>query len=190
MLGRTRRTTRLDVGLAIVFAGLSYLVWSLIAGGSRELVQTFIASAYDMQLELPPITRAVKIFFVDAGFVIDVVGLAWLIISMTLVLVASRQRISISWAWVSAVCQAFVAGLGAALVGTAVYAPHASSISGAAAADTTIFEKVSQISLPVIVCLAVLIWTTFVVWLLVERSRWTHRGPTLRDGLRTNVFKS
>jgi len=189
MLGRTRRTSRLDVGLAIVFAGLAYLVWSLIAGGSRELVQTFIASAAEFQMTLPTITRAVKIFFVDAGFVIDLVGLAWLIASMALVLVASRQKISISWAWVCAVCQAFVAGLGAVLVGTAVYAPHAMTARGEDV-DPSIFERVSQISLPVIVSLAVVIWLTFVVWLLVERSRWSRRGPTLRDGLRTNVFKS
>ena len=109
---------------------------------------------------------------------------------MALVLVASRQKISISWAWVSAICQSFVAGLGAVLVGWAVYAPHALVAAPIAPADESILEKVSQISLPVIVSLAILIWTTFVVWLLVERSRWNRRGPTLRDGLRTNVFKS
>jgi hypothetical protein len=27
------------------------------------------------------------------------------------------------------------------------------------------------------------------VWLLVERARFDRRGPTLRDGLRTNVFR-
>ncbi len=195
MLGKIRRTTRLDVGLAIAFAGLAYLVWSLIAGGSRTLVQVFINSARDMEMELPAMTNAVKIFFVDAGFVIDIVGLAWLAVSMALVFLGSRQRISISWAWVSAICQSFTAGLGAVLVGGAVYAPHAST--GAASGDGTIFEKVSEISLPVIIVLAIVIWTTFVIWLLIDRARLNRhspslhrRGPSLRDASRSNVFKS
>ncbi len=195
MLGKIRRTTRLDVGLAIAFAGLAYLVWSLIAGGSRQLVQVFINSARDMEMELPAMTNGVKIFFVDAGFVIDIVGLAWLAVSMALVFLGSRQRISISWAWVSAICQSFTAGLGAVLVGGAVYAPHAST--GAAGGDGTIFEKVSEISLPVMIVLAIVIWTTFVIWLLIDRARMNRhapsrnrRGPSLRDASRSNVFKS
>lgn len=195
MLGKLRRTTRLDVGLAIAFAGLAYLVWSLIAGGSRELVQVFIDSARDMEMELPAMTKAVKIFFVDTGFVIDIAGLAWLTVSMALVVLGSRQKISISWAWVSAICQAFAAGLGAVLVGGAVYAPHART--GAPSSDGTILEKVSEISLPVMIALAILIWTTFLVWLLVDRARLNRRGPSLRrrgpslrDASRSNVFKS
>jgi hypothetical protein len=34
-----------------------------------------------------------------------------------------------------------------------------------------------------------LLWTTFLVWLMVERARLNRRGPTLRDGMRSNVFK-
>ena len=191
MLGRLRRTTRLDVGLAIAFAGTAYLVWSLVAGASRQLVQEFINSAQATHMRLPYLTRAVKIFFVDAGFLIDIVGLVWLSASLTLVLISSRQRISVSWAWVSAICQSFVAALGAVLVGWAAYAPHV-LMAGPAAADQdlTIFERVSQISLPVMVSLAILIWTTFLIWLLVDRARLNRRGPSLRDGLRSNVFKS
>lgn len=191
MLGQLRRTTRVDVGLAIAFAGLSYLVWSLVAGGSRGLVQTFIISAHNLQMELPTTTRAVKIFFADAGFMIDLVGLAWLAVSLTLVTLSSRQKISVSWAWVSAMCQSFVAALGAVLVGAAVYAPHAATAAAdAAGTDRTLFERVSEISLPIMIALAVLIWTTFLIWLLVERARLSRSGPTLRDGLRSNVFKS
>ena len=36
---------------------------------------------------------------------------------------------------------------------------------------------------------ALLVWVTFVVWLLIERSRLDRRAPTLRDGLRTNIFR-
>ena len=190
MLGRLRRTTRKDVGLAIAFAGLSYLVWALVAGGSRTLVQTFIDSARNLEMDLPSLTRAVKVFFVDAGFLIDLVGLGWLVVSLALVMLSSRQKIGISWAWVSAICQSFIAALGAVLVGGAVYAPHAvATVAGAVDEDPTLFERVSEISLPVMVPIAILIWTTFLVWLLVDRARFNRRGPTLRDGLRTNVFK-
>lgn len=180
----------MDVGLAIAFAGLSYLVWALVAGGSRTLVQTFIYSAKNLEMDLPSLTRAVKVFFVDAGFLIDLVGLGWLVVSLALVMLSSRQKISISWAWVSAICQSFTAALGAVLVGGAVYAPHAvATAAGAAAEDPTLFERVSKISLPVMVLVAILIWTTFVVWLLMDKARFNRRGPTLRDGLRSNVFK-
>ncbi len=190
MLGRLRRTTRKDVGLAIAFAGLSYLVWALVAGGSRTLVQTFIDSARNLEMDLPSLTRAVKVFFVDAGFLIDLVGLGWLVVSLALVMLSSRQKIGISWAWVSAICQSFIAALGAVLVGGAVYAPHAvATVAGAVDEDPTLFERVSEISLPVMILVAILIWTAFLVWLLVDRARFNRRGPTLRDGLRTNVFK-
>lgn len=189
MLGRLRRTTRLDAGLAIAFAGLSYLVWALIAGGSRQLVQHFIEYADANQMSLPAFTRAVKVFFVDAGFVIDLVGLSWLVASMVLVLLGSQQKISISWAWVSAICQSFVAGLGAVLVGGAVYAPHVLPLDHTA--SRTILARVSEISLPVLVPIAIVIWTTFLVWLLVARARLNRHGhgPSLRDGLRSNVQK-
>ena len=190
MLGRMRRTTRLDVGLAIAFAGLSYLVWSLVAGGSRSLVQEFIRSAQVMHMPLSGLTRGVKIFFVDAGFVIDLVGLGWLIVSLTLVVFGSRQKISISWAWVAAICQAFIAALGAVLVGLAVYAPHVQVAAEAAEEKATLLERVSEISLPIIIPLAILIWTTFLIWLLVARSHLNRRGPSLRDGLRCNVMKN
>lgn len=188
MLGKQRRTTRLDVGLALAFAGLSYLVWSLIAGSSRQLVQVFIESAQGMNMPLPEITRVVRLFFVEWGFIIDLVGLAWMMVSLVLVLLSSWQKIRISWAWMSAILQSFTAGLGAVLVGTAVYAPHART-AATVASHPTILERVSQISLPVIVSIAIVAWTTALVWLLVERSRWNRRGPSLRDGLRMNVHK-
>lgn len=195
MLGRMRHTTRLDVGLSIVFAGISYLVWSLVAGGARELVQTFIYSAQGLQMELHPLTRGVKIFFVDAGFMIDLVGLLWLSASLVLVLLSSRQKIRISWVWVCAICQSFTAALGAILVGSAVYAPHAVTIPSLnGEQDLNLFERVSEISLPALIPVAILIWTTFLVWLLIDRARLNRRGnrhgPTLRDGVRTNVYKT
>ena len=185
MLGRLRRTTRLDVGLALAFVGLAYLVWALVAGVSRSVVAEMIRSTAGR--DLPGSARVVKVFFVDAGFVIDLVGLAWLAGSLLLVAFSSRQRIGVSWAWVSAICQAFVAALGAVVVGWAAYQPHILPID--VGAGGTAWEAVSRISLLVLIPVAVLIWVTFLVWLLVERARLSRRGPTLRDGLKTNVYR-
>ena len=185
MLGQLRRTTRTDVGLALAFSGLAYLVWALVAGVSRSVIQEMIRSTAAMK-ELPESTRVVKAFFVTGGIVIDAAGLAWLALSLFLVACSSRQRMSISWAWVSAVCQSFVAALGAVLVGWAAYKPHIVPIPAAGAG---LLERVTALSLPVTVAMAVLVWVTFLVWLLMERARLRRRGPTLTDGLRTNIYR-
>jgi hypothetical protein len=174
------------VGLALTFVGVAYLVWALVAGVSRAVVQEMIKTTTGT--ELPESAHIVKVFFVDAGFVIDLVGLGWLTASLLLVVFSSRQRLSISWAWVSAACQSFIAALGAVVVGWAAYQPHIKPL-GAIGMGQTPWETVSSISLPVLMPIAILIWVTFLVWLLVERARLSRRGPTLRDGLRTNVYR-
>jgi hypothetical protein len=186
MLGRLRRTTRTDVGLALAFAGTAYLVWALVAGTSRWMVQEMIKSTTAMAL--PRFTSVIKVFFVDTGFVIDLLGLAWLVVSLLLVVFSSRQRLSISWAWVSAICQGLLAALGAVLVAWGAYMPHVVS-PDAVSTGRTPLEHVSGLSLPVVMAVALLIWVTFLVWLLIERARFDRRGPTLRDGLRTHVYK-
>ena len=190
MLGRLRRTTRLDVGLALGFAGVSYLIWALVAGASRGLIQEMIRSTVDMQAQLPTFTKAVKLFFVDTGFVIDLVGLGWMAISLALVGFASRQKISVSWAWVSATCQSCVAALGAVLVTRAVYAPFTCLcvVVGGEGGGTKLAE-LSRITLGVTIAIALLVWITFLFWLLVERAQLNRRGPTLTDGLRSNVYR-
>lgn len=180
MLGRLKRTTRLDVGLALTFAGLSFLVWSLVAGASRAIMRGLIHSP---GLALPDLTRAVKIFFVDTGFAIDIVGLGWLVLSLALIVLASRQRITISWAWTCALLQSFMAALGAVLVGTAAYAPYHPPASEP---QVTTLETISQVSLPLVIGIAVFLWITCVIWLLVDRSRLDRHGPTLTDGIRTH----
>jgi len=187
MLGRLRRTSRTDVGLALSFAGVAYLVWVLVAGVSRNLVQEFINSpAVTGGQQLPDLTRMMKVFFVDAGFVIDLAGLAWLVASLLLVGFSSRQRIGISWAWVSAVGQVMIAALGSVLVGWATFAPYMAPAEADGRGRTPL-ETVSTISLPIIVSMALLIWVTCLVWLLIERARFDRHGPTLHDGLRTNI---
>ena len=186
MLGRLQRTTRVDVGFALSFAGIAYLVWALVAGTSRELVKEVMHTCSGLQL--PSLTNAVRIFFVDAGIGIDIAGLVWLVASLFLVLLSSRQRVSISWAWLCAICQSMIAAVGAAIVGWAAYLPHIEPIKPADPVLSA-WQQVTGLSLPVVMAVAVVVWVTFLVWLLVERARLDRHGPTLRDGLRTNIYR-
>jgi len=80
--------------------------------------------------------------------------------------------------------------LGAVHVGWAVQLPYFKILKPVS--DTpppTPWEQVSGFSLPVAMAAAVLIWVAFLVWLLVDRARLDRHGPTLRDGLRTNVYR-
>lgn len=188
MLGRLRRTTRLDVGLALAFAGLSYLVWALVAGASRGMVRQMVHATQTATAlkEVPPFSQGVKVFFADMGVVIDLAGMAWMVVSLFLVVYAGRQRLSISWAWLSAILQAFVAALGGVLVGWAMNLPYRRLAPGEGADNVMV--KLSELSLPIVLMLAILIWVTFLVWLLVERARFRARGPSLRDGLKSNIY--
>jgi len=125
---------------------------------------------------------------VDAGFAIDLVGLAWMTLSLVLLVYSSRQKLSISWVWMSAICQSFVAALGAVLVGYASYQPHIVFDDMSVKGKTT-WEQVSSLSLQILIPVALLIWVTFLIWLLIERARLNRRGPTLRDGLRSNIYR-
>lgn len=188
MLGRLQRTTRLDVGLALCFSGLAYLVWALVAGISRWIVQEMIKSTAYYNIEVKGYTKVVEVFFVDSGFVIDIVGMAWMALSLLLVVLSSRQRASISWAWVSSGLQVCVAAVGAVLVCAAAYMPHILDPNKLHDGGS-IGQQVSRMSLQVVMPLAIVIWVTFLVWLLVERARLNRRGPTLRDGMRSNVYR-
>lgn len=190
MLGRLRRTTRLDVGLALAFSGLTYLVWVLVSGIARETVQMLINTIALTDIELPASTAFVKLLFVDAGIVIDLVGLAWLAGSLLLVVFSSRQHFSISWAWVCAMFQSFVAAIGAVLVGWAVQQPYYRIIKPMhdAPVKPSLMETVSGMSLWVVLAIAVVLWVGFLVWLLFEAYHSEH-GPSLKDGLRSNVYR-
>ena len=190
MLGRLRKTSRLDVGLALAFSGVSYLVWALVAGTSREMVRDMKHAMETALLkQVPPFSNGVKFFFADWGLIIDAVGLAWMVVSLFLVLYAGRQKLSISWAWLSAILQAFVAAIGGVLVGWAMNLPYQRlADSGSRPEKVSQMVKLSELSLPIALTLAILIWVTFLVWLLAERARFRSRGPSLRDGLKSNVY--
>ena len=172
------------MGLALAFGGIAYLVWALVAGIARTTVRYMLTHVAIDRLRMPELTKAVKLVFVNYGICIDLVGLVWLVVSLLLVLACSRQKLSISWAWISAFCQTATAALGAVLVGWAVYQPSITAIP----AGTTL-ERVSSISLGVVVAVAVFLWVSFLVWLLIQRARFDRHGPTLRDGLRSNIFR-
>jgi len=181
MLGHRKRTTRLDIGLALGAVGITFLIWSFVAGVSRDLMGKMMRGTAGLE-KLPDLTTVVKIFFVDTGFVIDIVGLAWMVVGLFLVILSSRQKISISWAWLSTIIQSFVTGLGALLVGWAVYAPHVLGEK----VEPGIMARLSHISLPVVLAIAILVWVVVLIWLLVDRARVDRHGPTLTDGLRTH----
>ncbi|MFB3894086.1 MAG: hypothetical protein ACE15C_18940 [Phycisphaerae bacterium] len=178
----------MDVGLALAFAGLSYLAWAGVAGLARWFVQEMIRTTEFHSIKVEGWTKLVRVFFVDSGFVIDIVGVVWMVLTLLLVFQSSRQRISISWAWMSAMLQSFAAAGGAMLVGWAAYLPHVLS-PDKLQKKTSLAQEVSMRSLPIIMPIAVLIWVTVLVWLLVERARLDRRGPTLSDGMRTNIFR-
>ncbi len=182
MLGQLRRTTRTDVGLALAFVGIAYLAWVLVAGVARTLVADLISFRGAFDPTLPLATRMVRIVFVDAGWAIDLAGLVWLVVSLVLVVASSRQRFSISWPWLSAVVQTIIAAVGGIAVAWSVHLPYRQ-----AEVEATAWEQVSGISLPVLTVVAVVLWVTCLVMLLVERARLDRHGPTRRDGLRTQV---
>lgn len=190
MLGLLRKTSRLDAGLALAFAGLSYLVWALVAGVSREMVRDMKHALETALLkEVPPFSNAVKVFFADFGIIIDAVGLAWMIVSLLLVVYAGRQKLSISWAWLSAILQAFVAAIGGVLVGWAMNIPYKRlADSGPVPMRNSTMVQLSELSLWIVLTVAILIWTTFLVWLEAERRRFRARGPTIRDTLKSNIY--
>jgi len=189
MLGHVRRTSRLDIALALIFSGAAYLVWALVAGFSRQLVSAMLL-ATDGTENAAMVTKVVKVVFLDAGIAIDLVGLVWLVGSLALVLLSSRQKISISWAWLSSISQSCFAALGAVLVGWGVNASQfitSTIVDG----DKPLLQKLSAISLGVTVTLAVVFWAGVLVWLLVQRARFnSNRRPSLRDGLRSSFFPS
>lgn len=184
MLGRIKRTSRLDAGLATAFVGLSFLAWALVAGLSRSLMLKLYQDHQNNKVELPTFSKGVEIFFVDTGFVIDIAGLVLMIGGLVLVYLAIRQKISISWAWLCATTQSLFAALGGALVASAIFAPYGFQWP----ANLKALETFNQISFPVFLATAIIIWVIFVYSMLRARYRWLMRmsGPSIRDSVKSN----
>jgi len=104
---------------------------------------------------------------------------------LLLVVYGSRQRISISLAWMFAVIQTVIAAMGAVFVGWVVQLPYRT----AAVQQQTLLQKVSGATPAVGLAVGLLIWAIFLVWLLLERNRYNRHGPTASDGLRSNTYR-
>lgn len=184
MLGRIKRTSRLDAGLATAFVGLSFLAWALVAGVSRSLMLKLYQDYLNNALVLPKFSKVVEIFFVDTGIVIDIAGLLWMVGGLVLVYIAIRQKISISWAWLCAMTQCLFATIGGVIVSTAIFAPYGFHWPE----NLKSLEMLSQISFPVFLSIAIVIWAIFVFSMLRARYRWLMRftGPSIRDSVKSN----
>lgn len=183
MLGRVRRTTRADVGLALALAGTSYLVWALAMGSTRHLVNELSHVAHASSIRLPTVTRWLSNAFIQAAPVWDLVGVLWLLVSLVLIVGSSRQRWITSWPWLCSICQSMAATLVAVWAAVAGIAPF---VAGASTPEPLPYPTIGWTSLSVALAVALLIWVTTLVWLLYERAR-LGRGPSLRDSLRTHV---
>lgn len=184
MLGHVRKTTRLDVGLAFGFTGASFLAWALVARVSRTMMLNLIYEFDQKGQALPDFSQVIKLFFVNTGFVIDLVGLAWLLIGMMLVFFAARQKISISWAWMCGMIQIMAAAIGAIIAAAAIFAPLGFRIWPE---TMETFEVVSEISFPIVLIVAVLIWSYFLYRLIRGNYKQKLRGgPTPSDSSRSN----
>lgn len=178
MLGRLRRTTRTDVGLALTMAGFVYLAWVLACYTAkicaRDLANWRGEGDYD---GLP---SALTALFGRYAAVFDWLGPITLCLSLWLVVRASRQRRIISWSWLVISCQAIAAILIAAFAGGAMHIAR----PGRPMPDSS--EAVDWS--PAVVAIAVLIWVSTLVWLIFERVKLT-RGPGLGDGMKTHMFR-
>ena len=182
MLGQVRRTTRADVGLALTLSGVAYLVWTLVVGVARGIVNELAAIAQAQAVIYPGVTRWLVGAFLNAAALWDLLGVLWLLVGLVLIVGSSRQRWIISWAWLSAICHAMAAALLAVWTALAAIAPF--RISPAPQAPPA--ASTGWGSFAVAIGIALLIWVFTLVWMLSERSR-LRRGPSLRDGLRTHI---
>jgi len=178
MLGQVRRTTRADVGLALTSAGLAYLVWAVVIGVARHVVNELELIRQANQVELPGLSSALCASFVHGAGVWDLVGVLWLLVSLVLIVGSSRQRWITSCPWLSAALHALAAAL---IGGWAALAAISPFILPMAAEHPAVGWGGYSVALAV----ALVMWVLTLVWMLYERSR-LRRGPALIDGQRTH----
>jgi len=188
MLGRVRRTTRTDVGLALSFAGIAYLAWMLVMAGARHLVNNLSEAAEAQATAAAGATGPGGFLgaFARSAWPFDLLGVIWLIVSLILVIGASRQRWSISVPWVCAICQVILATGLSVWAGASAEAFTIALAKGAVKSTTDMPEHLGWAGLFVSFGIALGLWVLVLLWMLGERARLKH-GPKLRDGLRTNI---
>ncbi len=109
MLGHVRRTTRTDVALALLLAGIAYLVWALSCWSAKHTA--LLLQSREGVASLPAITST----FLDTfgswpRLIFDLAGPVWMLAGLYMIIRASRQHRIISWSWLLVSCQA-IAGL-------------------------------------------------------------------------------
>jgi len=177
MLGRTRRTTRTDVALALVMAGFVYLGWLLACWAAKEAAVGL--GAMDPG-DLDSWTFAfVTVFDSWARHIFDIVGPVWMLASLYLVIRASRQRRIISWSWLLSCCQAIIAILIACWAASAHLGTY--SRSGG------LFSRAAD-WFPAALTIAVLIWLATLAWLIYEHF-WGRRPRAISDGAKTHAYR-
>ena len=166
------------------FTGIAYLVWVLVVGVTRHLVNELSAvGAVHEFLKLPVATRWLWNAFIHAAPVFDLAGLLWLLLSLVLIIGAGRQRWSISCPWVCAICQAMTATVLSVWAGLSAHMPYDMPVKHV---PGTPYPTTGWTSLCVTLALAMVIWVLSLIWLLSERAHLL-RGPKLRDGMRTHI---
>ncbi len=188
MLGRVRRTTRTDVALALILAGLVYLAWALACWSAKRSAaymdhQAMASATY--RSALPAVSRGfVKTFSSWTGGIFDLIGPVWMLLGLYMVIRASRQRRIISWSWLLISCQAVAALLIACWAAVAMVVPTA-AVSGSPAPRAPMDWS------PAVIAVAVLIWFGTLVWLILERIRYGRfRSLTaIRDGFKTHAYR-
>ncbi|TFG85525.1 MAG: hypothetical protein E4H18_05370, partial [Hyphomicrobiales bacterium] len=171
MLGRTRRTTRTDVALALVMAGFVYLAWVLACWAAKEAAVGLSADS-----NISGWTFAfVAVFDSWARHIFDILGPLWMLASLYLVIHASRQRRIISWSWLLSSCQAIVAIL---IASWAAFAHLGTYTRGGG-----LFARAAD-WFPAVLAIAVLIWFSTLGWLIIQRI-YLHRPRAINAHAKT-----
>jgi len=188
MLGRVRRTTRTDVALALVLAGLVYLAWVMACWSAKRSaahMDHLAAASAAYRSAMPAASRGfMQTFATWTAGIFDLLGPIWMLLGLYMVIRASRQRRIISWSWLLISSQAIAALL------IACWAAWALPVPVDAAAESTTAVAGAGWS-PAVVALGVLIWVGTLAWLILDRIRYGRfRSHTaIRDGFKTHAYR-
>lgn len=190
MLGRTRRTTRTDVALAVTMAGIVYLGWALVGWLSRSVGQALAGSLAEAPGGAPAARAFASVFGGRGGYAYDLIGPVWMLAGLWLVLRASRQRRIISWSWLLITAQALAAILVAAWSCWSVWTLAAGGTPIEVLSGQYIVPNPVAGS-PYVVIFAVVIWSGAVLRLLYDLASMRRRPtPASRDGLKTHAVRN
>jgi hypothetical protein len=181
MLGHVRRTTRTDVSLALLMAGISYLAWALSCWTAHHTALALREHVDDRGLPTL-VATFIGTFAAWPRLIFDLLGPVWMLAGLYMVIRASRQHRVISWSWLLASTQA----IGGLLIG--VWAQSAQRLVGG---PLTLVRPAGRDPFGIIVGVAVVIWVSTLVWLIGEgfRARGLRVGPDFGDSAKTHAYR-